>query len=845
MTKNRLTIRATLTALIVACCLSLTGWAAEPRTIDIPAGELSQALLRLSKDYGVDLVYQPDQVHGLKTRGVHGRLTMEDAVRKLLEGTSLVLTTDARTGAMYISVPKPTASTSAIPKDPTSRAAGDPHSEASPNSEIRETGILLEEVVVTAQKREQRLQDVPIPVTAIDAGTLAESNQLRLQDYASSVPGLSVAPVTAAGNEQVLTIRGIGTGLGTNPTVGVTIDDVPFGSSTFTGGSAIVPDLDPSDLQRIEVLRGPQGTLYGASSMGGLVKFVTVDPSTAAFSARLEGGLSDIAHGDGTGYNARGSINIPLADTAALRASGFARRDPGYIDNPVYDLRGVNDDRASGAHLAFWWRPAGDFSLKLSALYQKLQADSSNNVDVPNADYPQTLGLRARQQFDLPGYGGYESQVQAYSATLHMKLYGIDLTSISGYNRNKTFNAADLGYVFQTPSADFVNGESRKFMQEVRLSAALGEQLEWLAGVFYTHESAPSTGNYFLVDPVSLQNAGTMFDQGADSTYSEYAVFADLTVQVTDHFSVQIGGRESWIKETFGQVLEIPSLAPSITPELTIRNNAFTYLLTPQLKLSPDFMVYTRLASGYRAGGPNNSPGVPLLSFKPDKTLNYEVGAKADLYEHRLSIDASAYYIDWRDIQLNLVDANTLFTYTGNAGKARSQGVEVALEERPAKGTKLSGWVSWNDATLSEPLPIGSFVLGGAYGASGDRLPYAAKWSANLAVNQDFHLVSQWTAAIGGNLSYVGDRFGEFATPPPSTLAPPAIPPIPPRQAFGGYATVNLHASLKYASWAGNFFVTNVFDRQAALAGGLGGFPPYAFTYLQPRVVGFSLLRQF
>src|SRR5262249_48926184 len=155
-------------------------------------------------------------------------------------------------------------------------------------------------------------------------------NQLRLRDYYSRVPGLNLTPGTQSG--QVLSIRGISTGSG-NPTVGVTVDDVPLGSSTFLGGGAVVPDFDPADLARIEVLRGPQGTLYGASSISGLIKFVTADPSTAGFTGWLQGGVSSVSHGHGAGYNARGSVNVPLSDTFAVRASGFTRKDPGFIDN--------------------------------------------------------------------------------------------------------------------------------------------------------------------------------------------------------------------------------------------------------------------------------------------------------------------------------------------------------------------------------------------------------------------------------------------------------------------------------------------------------------------------------
>jgi iron complex outermembrane recepter protein len=203
-------------------------------------------------------------------------------------------------------------------------------------------------VVVTAEKHEARLQDVPVPVTAISADGLASSNQVRLQDYYSSVPGLSIASDGFRAGIPTVAIRGITTGGYGNPTVGITIDDVPYGSSTLQGGGVYSPEIDPSDLQRVEVLRGPQGTLYGASSRGGLLKFVTLDPSTTALSGRVQSDVNTVHHGEGVGYGLRGAINIPITDSFAVRASAFGRRDVGYIDNVLTDERGVNRDTASG-----------------------------------------------------------------------------------------------------------------------------------------------------------------------------------------------------------------------------------------------------------------------------------------------------------------------------------------------------------------------------------------------------------------------------------------------------------------------------------------------------------------
>src|SRR5262249_23933181 len=156
----------------------------------------------------------------------------------------------------------------------------------------------------------ERLQDVPVPVTVINAQTLADTNQLRIQDYYASIPGFSVISVGIQ-SITLLSIRGINSDAAGNPSVGITVVDVPYGASTNAGGGTLVPDLDPYDLAHVEILRGPQGTLYGASSLGGLLKFVTVDPSTDGVSGHVESGLSGIHNGAELGYNVRGAVNVP------------------------------------------------------------------------------------------------------------------------------------------------------------------------------------------------------------------------------------------------------------------------------------------------------------------------------------------------------------------------------------------------------------------------------------------------------------------------------------------------------------------------------------------------------
>src|SRR5579862_771947 len=234
----------------------------------------------------------------------------------------------------------------------------------------------LTEVVVTAQKQgEQDLKDVPIPISVLNGDQLADTSQVLLKDYVSSVPGLNLLPGT--NGIQYLSIRGITTGIA-NPVVGFMIDDVPYGAFS---NQAEVPDIDPGDLARIEVLRGPQGTLYGDASMGGLINYVTKQPSTDGFSGRFETGTDFIQNGAGPGYNLRASANVPITDQLAIRISGFERQDPGYIDNPLLNETGVNKANAYGGKFALLWQVTPDTSVAFSALGQYTKQDGLSYIE--------------------------------------------------------------------------------------------------------------------------------------------------------------------------------------------------------------------------------------------------------------------------------------------------------------------------------------------------------------------------------------------------------------------------------------------------------------------------------
>jgi outer membrane receptor protein involved in Fe transport len=693
------------------------------------------------------------------------------------------------------------------------------------------------EVVVTAEKREERLQDVPVPVTALDTDQLAANNQNRLQDYFDVVPGFIATPDSF--DRSALSIRGISP-IGGSPTVGIVIDDVPFGLSG-SQQTGFVPDIDPGDLARVEVLRGPQGSLYGADSMGGLVKFVTRDPAVDAVSGRIEVGASGVSNGSDPGYNLRGSVNMPIRRVLALRASGFTRQDPGYIDNPVLHIGGINESENYGGRISGLWSPSSSFSIKLSGLYQDSKQNGLSEVDIPTAGYSQTYGLGPLQQNYLVGTGQDDLTIQDYSGVIKGRAGKFDLTSLTGYNITRIPWSVDIGFLVPPSLVAKALGDSsvvgapyfeyddqHKVSQEERLSTSFGEAVSVLVGGFYSHEN--SNGRYVI----DGQNANgqivgvyASFDQPV-SSLDEYAVFGDATLHFTDKFNIQLGGRESYFNQLLGQTVSTTvGSTPTIGPPLPRSQNALTYLVDPQYKISPDLMVYARFASGYRPGAPNVVlPGAPRESA-PDSNKDYEVGVKSDLLDHKVLFDGSVYYINWNDIQLQLTDQITGFKYTGNAGGAKSVGVEVSGSARPVPRLSLGATFSYDDAVLTQGFPAN----GQYYGVPGNRLPLTSTYSGSFSVDEEFSLPHA-TGLVGAVVGHVGDRLGVFVG-------------TPQRQDLPAYTRLDLHAGMRRGTWTINLNANNVTDERGLLDGGTGYFFPPARVYITPRTVGLNVSKTF
>lgn len=692
-------------------------------------------------------------------------------------------------------------------------------------------------IVVTAQKRLERAIDVPMSLTAVNTQELAQQNLVQLRDYFTRIPGLNLNGRNSG--VTTLAIRGLTTGYGSNPTVGVTIDDVPYGSASSAGyGDQLTADLDPSDLDRIEVLKGPQGTLYGASALGGLLKYVTTDPDTRGFSGRVQADASTVAHGE-EGFAVRGAVNIPIvADKLAMRVSGFYRKDPGYIDNVLTGERNTNDGHAEGGRVSVLWKPSADIQVKLNALLQNTRGNDSGTVDT---DFDLNPIFGEYEHSRIKGADSYTGKVRFYSGTVTADLGAATLTSLTGYTVNDYSGYTDVTFTFQRFAANPAAGISfenrfrtKRFSQEVRLASDGKQSIDWLIGGFFTSERTLGLQTFNEVTPETSEFQTLLGNYRYPYRYREFAGFGDLTFHFGERLSLQVGGRYAQNKQRYDEQGNGPLDGDYVIPTRRISGNAFTWLVSPSFKINPDVMVYARAASGYRPGGPNsNAGGVVPQKYDPDRAINYEVGLKGSFLNGGLTLETSAFWIDWSDIQLLQRDA-TGNTFYANGGQAVSRGFEMQATARPVTGMTVATALTYTDAKLDEDVPNATI-----FGRKGDRLPYSARWQATLAVDQAIPLSNNVEGSLGFTLAYLGDRIGEFN----SRVTQPRLP-------LPAFTTLDLRAGLQFDGGVRvQLFAKNVTDKHGYVSGvprdTIAKNAPYQLGLISPRTVGVSVAKTF
>jgi outer membrane receptor protein involved in Fe transport len=515
-------------------------------------------------------------------------------------------------------------------------------------------------------------------------------------------------------------------------TIGIYFDDVPFGSSTgLANGSISAGDFDTFDVARVEVLRGPQGTLYGASSLGGVLKFVPNRPRNDRFEARLLGSAETVDNGD-PGYSVTGMANVPLGAKAAVRASGFYRSDSGFIDsignNPVPSLatpgvnvisgtrvaNGLNALDRFGGRLAVLVEPSKRFSVTVGAQIQDIDTDASSVVDADPRSLeplnPTPVQSSYQKEFN-------DTKYRVYNGTIDGDLGPARLQSVTSYGTFETDFQSDLAIATNLTGGPplsalvtqlFGNARTRplsavlpqttstdKFTQELRLVSAKSKAFDWLVGGYYTNEDSA------IKQKITAVEAGTddvatgipiLADVALDSTYEEIAGFANATWHATPRFDLALGGRLSHNKQVASQRSDGPLAGgPAQFDDVKSSESPFTFSFAPRFEIGKSASIYGRVATGFRPGGPNVLPPAAPASvprtYDSDRLTSYEVGLKAGgRPADKFSLDLAGYYLDWEDIQLFLIVNN--FGINGNGGTASSKGFEIAPARSPRAASR-------------------------------------------------------------------------------------------------------------------------------------------------------------
>ncbi len=722
----------------------------------------------------------------------------------------------------------------------------------------------MSEVVVTANKREERLHDVALSVTALSGEDLQRRQELNLVDLSKQVPGFSIQQLGPSLNKLIL--RGENAG-GTGATVAVVVDDVPFSFSSSTGNGAITTaDIDTYDLQRVEVLRGPQGTLYGATAEGGLLKYVTKAADPRRFEAGGETGFNTI-DGGGAGANVKGYVNLPLGDTFAIRVNGYYEDLPGYIDNPLTRKSDINDGYKYGGRVSLFWQPIPDLTVKAAAFLQKQKFNSTGQIDVVGAFTNPTAP--PANQFDrasgdqhralLPEFSN--SQLNYYYLNLNYDLHWASLTSISSYGVLKFRSLGEIegspvapGVTYASVLGPGVYGRSilatdgeysdlKKYSQEVRLSSEPGLKVfslpvEVQGGVFLTREISQIAQNFdaLAATPPYATLAPDLGDDRAPSQYREVSVFGEADLHLLPQFDISAGLRRTnntqrYNTQFFAGVLVGPDATAPISKS---QESSTTFSVAPRWHVTPDTVLYARFASGFRPGGPIGAvPGAPAdfpVSFRSDSTINYEGGLRTYLFDRKVSIDVAGFYIDWTDIQIlsrfqSTITGVTTFV-SGNAGAAETYGVEWSLGYTPFKGLNITAVGSWTEAHLTTDAPgLGAF--------SGDRLAFVPDVSSTLNVDYQWPLYREWRGFVGGSWTYTGSQFTNFG------ISPVAVN----HARLPSYNTETLRGGVENDRYTAELFVRNLSDERAIVgyssAGALGGFG--TANFIQPRTFGARL----
>lgn len=718
----------------------------------------------------------------------------------------------------------------------------------------------LQEVIVTATRRTELAQDVPIALAVLTGARLQQSGVKSMSGVAALVPGLQLGRVSPGFSLEVL--RGISTSLNaTGATVATYFDDTPTTlASVASAGYALTPDPDLYDLRRIEVLKGPQGTLFGASSMGGVIRYIFNQPDLRKVSGSAELGYEGIP-GHGTGNSQHLVLNLPLVkNVLGIRLEGFRIENPAFIDNVFRHQNDVNTSRSEGGRLAILWRPSEAFSAQLWTYYQRLSSANQPVMDV------QPLTLQ-------PIYGDLKT-AEKLPESMYVKLFvnnlriryrfpWATLESSTSLEKSYTRFVDDASNDFGIRYGSLIGGnaasvqlvaDTKKTTEELRLTSPAKQRIAWLLGYYYTDENAKqpqSLSQYSAVNATDTLVFPNLFTVGLASALRENAFYGDITYHPVRAFDIQAGLRYDRIEQEFSQPYVIFAgrpLLPAIYGSATL--SKLTYLGTLRYHVSRDQMLYARIATGYRPGGPNDviPASTAPKTYQPDHLTSYELGLKGSLPKSSLQYSMDLYRINWDNIQIQGVDPATGFGFFDNGGRAYSEGVEFALHYRPIAALRFGLSGSYDTAKLTE-----SILVPGIMAKQGDTLPYAPKEAVTGTVDYRRALTARVIGYLGVTVSQVGARRAYFKG---QIVGLPQLGP-----AYGSavgrlpaYTLLNLRAGVGWRAVTIMIYVHNVTNELGAVAAyanftgadlAHGTVGPLPLTVTRPRTFGVTIRYNF
>ncbi|MEE4453096.1 TonB-dependent receptor [Novosphingobium resinovorum] len=701
------------------------------------------------------------------------------------------------------------------------------------------------DIVVTASKRtSSTIQDTPIAVQALGGDSLKEKGAVDFADFYRSIPALNVQDEGPGDKRYV--IRGINAaGAGT---VGLYLDETVITGENSQDGGGQAPDVKLFDIDRVEVLKGPQGTTFGASSMAGTMRYITkkADPDGGVngyFQSALRA-----TKGAALGMQSDGAVNIPIVKGVfAVRASGFYADLPGWIDNKFEN--GANAEKSKAGRITARLQATPDLTVDVTAMYQDVHQDAKNYYNLQ--DYSGAALPRDYQADEVRS--PYDDKSEIYNATVNYKQsYGTFTGTVSRFVRDTGFTrdaslAADsffgLDYSDEGRSALVQKKHRRVDSGELRFASDFGGPIQVLVGGFFQNENRFYHSSWPTADAQGNITADSdmLLDRTVDTRIKERALFGELSYKFLDNLTFTAGARlfDFKLSQLSTSLVAAGGGAGSGAGNmLHAKDNGVIGRFNLAWKVSDQVNTYVQVAQGYRSGGTNDPTAAEIAGvtipegYGSDSLWNYEWGVKTTLLDRKLFLNGALYYIDWSDIQVSqqATSGTVSFSYTGNGGKATVKGAEVTLEARPVAGLDINVSGNYNVAELSEDNPIV------ATGRKGDRIPYVPKLTGAASVDYTtFVDALGLDASFGANVSYQGSSATKFNAT------------IDNYQKLDSYWMVGLRAGINKAPWSLNLNVSNLFNDRTTINYNeiVPGLYPLGYYTNRPRTVSLSGMVKF